>query len=179
VLTSDAPGRLLPTLRSRTRHLPLPALPAAIVTRLLERALPNLAQSETARLALLAEGSIGRALQLAEGEGVAIADLVEDVLAALPDVSVARAHGVADALGRSDTGFATFLELTRAAIAAALGHSLRGTAKPAQIRLAGQRPLADWADVWHGLARLQDETERFYLDKRQAVVSGIALLRGT
>jgi DNA polymerase-3 subunit delta' len=33
--------------------------------------------------------------------------------------------------------------------------------------------------VWQALGRLQSETERFNLDKRQALVSGIALLNGT
>jgi DNA polymerase-3 subunit delta' len=179
LLVCDAPGRLPATLRSRCRHLPLPTLAPDVVSTLLEMAQPNRAASERERLVALAEGSIGRALQLAEGDGVAIAELVSEVLGALPSVSVARAHNVADALGRNDSGFATFLELTRSAIAAALGHTLRGTAEPAQIKLAALRPLAEWCDVWHALGRLHDETERFYLDKRQAVVSGIALLRGT
>jgi DNA polymerase-3 subunit delta' len=179
LLTCDAPGRLPATLRSRCRRLALDALSAEVMQRLLALALADQPQAERARLAALAEGSVGRALQLAEGEGVAVADLVAEVLGALPNVSVARAHGVADALGRSDTGFATFLELTRSTIAAALGRSLRGTAEPAQTRLVGLRPLAEWCDLWHALARLQDDTERFYLDKRQAVVSSIALLRGT
>jgi hypothetical protein len=30
--------------------------------------------------------------------------------------------------------------------------------------------------VWHALGRLQDETERLYLDKRQAIVTGLSLL---
>jgi len=179
LLVCAAPGRLLPTLRSRCRHLALPPLSTSVLTDLLKLAHPDSGEADRHRLACLAEGSIGRALQLAEGEGVAIADLVTEVLDALPDVSITRAHSVADALGRSDNGFATFLELTRSAIAAALGNTLRGTAEPRQAKLAHQRPLAEWCDVWQGLGRLQDETERFYLDKRQAIVSGIALLRGT
>jgi DNA polymerase-3 subunit delta' len=30
--------------------------------------------------------------------------------------------------------------------------------------------------VWHALTRLQDETERFNLDKRQAIVAGLGML---
>jgi DNA polymerase-3 subunit delta' len=179
LLVCAAPGRLLPTLRSRCRHLALPPLSPKVLAELLKLAQPDSAEADRHRLASLAEGSMGRAMQLAEGEGVAIADLVSEVLEALPEVSITRAHGVADALARSDNGFATFLELTRSALAAALGNTLRGTAEPRQAKLVDQRPLAEWCDVWQGLGRLQDETERFYLDKRQAIVSGIALLRGT
>ena len=47
-----------------------------------------------------------------------------------------------------------------------------------QSRLVALRPLDAWGDVWHALTRLQDETERFALDKRQAVVAGLGMLSG-
>jgi len=40
------------------------------------------------------------------------------------------------------------------------------------------RSLAGWGDVWAALTHLQHETERFNLDKRQAVVAALALLGG-
>ena len=40
------------------------------------------------------------------------------------------------------------------------------------------RPLDAWGELWQGLTRLQDETERFALDKRQAIVAGIGMLSG-
>jgi DNA polymerase III subunit delta' len=42
--------------------------------------------------------------------------------------------------------------------------------------VANLRPLDAWGEVWQGLTRLQDETERFALDKRQALVQGLGLL---
>ena len=53
-----------------------------------------------------------------------------------------------------------------------------GRADPDQARLVGGRPLDAWVDVWHGLTRLQDETEGLNLDKRQAILAGCALLAG-
>ena len=47
-----------------------------------------------------------------------------------------------------------------------------------QSRLLASRPLDAWSDVWHALTRLEDETERFNLDKRQAVVAGLGMLGG-
>ena len=41
------------------------------------------------------------------------------------------------------------------------------------------RPLDAWGELWQGLTRLQIETERFSLDKRQAIVAGIGMLSGT
>ncbi len=53
-----------------------------------------------------------------------------------------------------------------------------GAGDPVQRRLTELRPLDAWGDVWHALTRLQDETERLHLDRRQAVISGIAMLNG-
>ena len=64
------------------------------------------------------------------------------------------------------------MDLLRAGIASAVRDVARGRADPEQARLVGARPLAAWVDVWQGLTRLQDETERFALDKRQAIVAG-------
>ena len=179
LLVCAAPGRLLPTLRSRCRRLRLSPLAEAELAGLLDRYRPDLDPAECRRLATLAEGSPGRALALAAGNGVKLADLVSQVLENPPALTAGRAHEVADALGRDDEAFGTFMELLRTAVAAAVRDAARGRADPDQVRLIGARPLDAWVDVWQGLCRLQDETEAFYLDKRQAIVTGLGLLAGT
>ena len=178
LLVCSAAGRLMPTIRSRCRRLNLAPLGEDLVRTLLGRYAPEVAAEDAARIAMIAEGSIGRALALAAGGGVALSGLVDDVLAAVPNVGAARAHAVADALGRDDDAFGTFMSLLAAGIAAAVRDAARGRADPDQARLLGDRPLAAWVDVWHGLNRLRDETEGAYLDKRQAIVAGLAMLAG-
>ena len=95
LLVSAAPGRLLPTIRSRCRRLRLSPLPDTAMAELLARALPEMAEAERSRLITLAEGSPGRAVLLAEAEGLAIAALVDDVLAALPSLPPTRAYEIA------------------------------------------------------------------------------------
>ena len=104
---------------------------------------------------------------------------MDKLLGDLPAVPVSRGYEIADFLGRSETGFSTFMDLVRAGVAAAVRDSVRGRADPEQERLVALRPLDGWGEVWQGLTRLQDETERFALDKRQAIVAGIGLLSGT
>jgi DNA polymerase-3 subunit delta' len=147
--------------------------------RLLRTYLPNLGADERERLATVAEGSPGRALLLAEEEGLAIASLVSQVLAALPALKPQRAYEVADAVTRGDTAFSNFMDLLRASIASAIRDVIRGRGDDEQSRLVALRPLDAWGDVWHALAGLQDETERFNLDKRQAIVTGLGMLGGT
>jgi len=176
LLVCSAAGRLMPTIRSRCRKLPLGPLDEKTVRTLLTRYQPDLPEDDTARLAAIAEGSIGRALALAAGGGVTQAGLVDDILANLDKLDIGRAHAVADALGRDEDAFSTFMDLLAAGLAAAVRDAARGHEDPDQARLLGARPLAAWVDVWHALKRLQTETEDAYLDKRQAVVSGLSML---
>ncbi|PPQ34296.1 hypothetical protein CCS01_11535 [Rhodopila globiformis] len=178
LLVCSAPGRLLPTIRSRCRRLRLSPLPDDVMATLLGRYLPNLPEDERGRLITLAEGSPGRAILLAEEEGLKIAALVDKLLADMPGVPLSRGYDIADFLGRSETGFSTFMDLVRAGVAAAVRDSVRGRADPEQQRLVALRPLDAWGALWQGLTKLQDETERFALDKRQAIVQGIAMLTG-
>ena len=128
------------------------------------------------RLVTLAEGSPGRALLLAAGQGLALAGMVDEVLAACPNLKMSRAYDLADTIVRGDEAFSTFMDLLRAAITSAVRDSVRGRADPDQMRLVSLRPLDAWGEVWDALTRLQDETERFNLDKRQAIVAGLGML---
>lgn len=178
LLVCSSPGRLLPTIRSRCRRLRLSPLPDPVMSDLLGRYLPNLNADDRDRLVTLAEGSPGRALMLAEDEGLKISLLVDKLLADLPNVPVSRGYEIADLLGRSETGFATFMELVCAGLSSAVRDVVRGRGDPDQQRLVALRPLRAWTEVWQNLSRLQDETERFALDKRQAIVAGIGMLTG-
>jgi DNA polymerase-3 subunit delta' len=146
--------------------------------QLLAQYLPQLTADDRGRLITLAEGSPGRAIMLAEDEGLKVAMLVDKLLSDLPAVPASRGYEIADLLGRSETGFSTFMDLMRAGIAAAVRENVRGRADPDQERLVALRPLDAWGELWQGLTRLQDETERFALDKRQAIVAGIGMLSG-
>ena len=182
LLVCAAPGRLPPTIRSRCRRLALMPLRDADLARLLAVLAPDLEANTRARLVGLAEGSPGRALQLAESGGVGTAELVASVLDALPKLgppqAIQRGHAVADTLGRDEDAFSAFMDLLRATVAAAVRDAARGKADAEQTRLIGNRPLDAWVEVWHALTKLQDETEGAYLDRRQAVVSSLTALAG-
>ena len=65
LLVSHAPGRLLPTIRSRCRRLGFDPLKNDAMTSVLESCLPETPASERASLVPLAGGSVGRALAFA------------------------------------------------------------------------------------------------------------------
>ena len=173
LLTSDAPGRLLPTIRSRCRRLRLDALPEAEMAAAMRHLLPEQDEEARRELATVGEGSPGRAVELAEEGALGLAALARSVLGA-ERLGAARMHEVADQATRGDAAFGTFMELLQRG----LGDAVRAAARGSTNALAARRPLAEWGEVWHALGRLQSETERFNLDKRSAVVAGLELLAG-
>jgi DNA polymerase-3 subunit delta' len=177
LLVCHAPGLLPATIRSRCRRLRLSPLGPATVEALLSRYLPDLAPDQRAQMAVLGEGSIGRALTLAEGDGPAMAAQVARVVTAPPQGLAALE--VADAVGRDEAGFSLFMDLLRQSLGQAVRQGARGTPDSHQARLLALRSLESWGAVWQALTDLQNETERFALDRRQAVLAGLSLMAGT
>lgn len=108
-LVSHAPGRLLPTIRSRCRRLDFDKLSDDAMTSLLSRCLPS---EKQAPLIEFANGSIGRALAIAELD---LAPLESEALAILRqgDPDNARRSKLASALGPKAAAdrYAAFLDL--------------------------------------------------------------------
>ena len=165
ILVCSAPGRLLPTIRSRCRHLALAPLPGAAMERALAQYVPGMSQADRAALAGLADGAPGRALALAEGGGLKLAGMVEEVLAAGADMSLLRGYEMADAL-RDQAAFETFMGL--------LARGLAESAVRAVARGGAALRLAETASAVQALLA---ETERVNMDRRQAVIAGLALVR--
>ena len=82
LLVSHAPGRLLPTIRSRCRVLRFGALKGNDMAQALRRMLPEADEAEIAALVRTGEGAPGRALRYAgldvEGLDTAIAAIAQD-----------------------------------------------------------------------------------------------------
>ncbi len=176
VLVCSAAGRLLPTIRSRCRQLALAPLGLPDMLRVLQAALPDTPAPDRATLAAMAEGSPGRALALAQEGGLKLAALVGEVLRAGPEIDLLRAYAMADTL-REQAAFETFMGLLQRGIASAVTASLRGTADPVQDRLVRSRSPLRWAETAEAIGRLALETERSNMDRRQATVAGLALLK--
>ena len=176
LIVTSQPDRLLPTIRSRCRRLDLHPLTETEMAGLLGRWLPEMPEVERAALARIADGAPGRALALAEAEGLALQAMVEEALAALPRLDPRRLHDIADRLaGRRDaTALPIFFGLLRRALASATRQAGRQPAlAPGWV---ASRSLAEWSTLWDKLGRLADETERLNLDRKQAVLTGLGWL---
>jgi DNA polymerase-3 subunit delta' len=128
-LVSHNPGKLLPTIRSRCRRLDFARLGDDAMTSLLSHCLPEKSAPEIARLVEFGNGSIGRALGIAELD---LAPIESEALAILKqgDPDNARRSKLASTLGSKAAAdrYAAFLELVPGLIAGE-AVSLKGEAR--------------------------------------------------
>lgn len=120
LLVSHAPGRLLPTIRSRCRLLRFSALDEGEVRQIVRAALPEAGEDEVAAVARAGEGSPGRALRFA-GLDVAGLDAAVERIMRGGDPGNAERVRLAQALSgkAAQARYEAFLDRAPAAIAAA------------------------------------------------------------
>lgn len=149
-LVSHAPGRLLPTIRSRCRLLRFSALTDHEVAEVLRRADPQLSADEVAALVRVGEGSPGRALGFA---GLDVAGLDGAILAIAadgdPDNTRRAALGRALAPKAAQARYEAFLDRAPAFIAA---QARRRSGPPLVATLATQTKARDLAGAALGLS---------------------------
>jgi len=181
LLVSHSPGRLLPTIRSRCRRFPLFPLARALVTRLLRRYRPELAQDEVEAVAALSDGSIGRALELAEAGGLTLHRSVLELLSQIPRLDVIRLHAFAEQLARADAedayrvGGELLLQLlARITVCSACprrgGEAIVDGEDEAMRRLAGRADAARWAALREEIEHAFASTDQLNLDRKQAML---------
>jgi DNA polymerase-3 subunit delta' len=171
LLISHAPGRLLPTIRSRSRKLDIAPLPAGTIATALRDHGEDGDDLDLA--ANLAEGSLRRAILLLAGGGVDTYRKLTRLLSHLPQVDMDALHAFADSVtGRGDDdawrGFDDMLS-------AWLNRRVRGENEPetgiSLAPAAAAAPLERWPEVWDNLRRSVDETDALNLDRKRAVLS--------
>ncbi|RAU22612.1 DNA polymerase III subunit delta' [Paramagnetospirillum kuznetsovii] len=181
ILISHSPSRLLPTIRSRCRRLLMQPLAETAVTDLLVHHRPEMAQADVAALARLAEGSIGKALALADEGGLELYREVVGLLNGLPRLDIPALHAFGDRVARpeNDASFRTVAELLvwwLARLVRAGGRQGRGMTEvvPGEAALIGRlltaASLEHWLEVWEKISTLFARAEAVHLDRKQAVL---------
>jgi DNA polymerase III subunit delta' len=117
-LVSHAPGRLLPTIRSRCRRVDFQPLPDDAMASILKSKAPDMSDAERQRIIAMSFGSAGRALAFAE---LGLAKLEDAALAILRqgDPTNAKRSDLALELGKKAAAerYAAFLDLAPSLIA--------------------------------------------------------------
>lgn len=186
LLVCHAPGRLLPTIRSRCRKLYLQPLAEDEVVPLLHQHRPDVPAAEAQDLAQLADGSIGRAIDLADAGGLALYRSLVERLAGLPQLDIAALHRLAESVTGADAeeAYRTLTELlldflARLVVGAAEGRTRNVLAGEAALldRLGKVTRLDRWIEVWENLRALFGRAEAVNLDRKQVLLDAFFTLQ--
>jgi len=170
LLISNAPGRELPTIRSRCRRLLLRPLAAEDVAHAVAQATDRDASDDEVRTAAEAsEGSVGRALNLLDATALLLRQKVLDLLAQLPDPDPRALHAIGDAIGGSDPKtLETFMDLINGWLSARLAEATQG--KIQKVRLA---------EAWEQVNRAARDVEIYNLERKPLVFTVFGALAET
>jgi DNA polymerase-3 subunit delta' len=180
LLVCHQPGRILPTIRSRCRRLQLAPLPEDLAVRLMGRYLPDVPSEEARSLIRLADGSLGRAMELNGEGGLELYREMVDILRTLPKLDIQALHAFGDRLARADgaLAFQTLSALfsgwlARLALKGGGGRVAEVTPGEGELmnRLLARSSLDRWVELWEKLLRLFDRAEAVHLDRKQIVLN--------
>ncbi|NKD45651.1 DNA polymerase III subunit delta' [Haematospirillum jordaniae] len=188
LVLSHFPGRLLPTLRSRCRHVPMRPLSEAQCQELMGRYTVSSLDVETRRILVqLGEGSVGQALDLASQGGVehyqALMRILRDVLEGSPNLPAL--YTFADTISRTEDVFRLSTDLMLWWLGRAIRYAGRKIECPgivqddaslARIVLAAA-PLDQLIEVWEKVRALFERAEAVHLDRKQVFISAVLSLQ--
>ncbi len=187
ILTASAPGRLLPTIRSRVRTLALEPLSVAVLDNLLEQNLPALSPQERVQLAGLAQGSLGQAIALYEAEGLIVYRELLMLLSNLDQLPAKPLLDYAEKLGRKggEAGYTVISRLfpnwladvARMAATGNMQEKLEGEGVAA-AKLAQSLGLERSLALWEKVRDLFHQADGLYLDRKQTLLSALLAVKG-
>lgn len=165
LLISHAPGRELPTIRSRCRRLLLRPLETADVVRALAAATGRAADdAELKEATATSDGSVARALSFLDERAQVLRQRVLDLLAQLPNPDPRALHAVGDALGGNEPQtLAAFMDLVNGWLSARLAE--------------GQAPrMVRTAEVWEKVNSAARDVAEYNLERKPLVFTVFGLL---
>lgn len=189
LIVAHAPGRLLPTIRSRCRRLAVQPLTEETVVRLVGDYAPHTKPEERIALARLAEGSIGRALELAGAGSLDLYREMIEVLATLPELDMPRLHAFAERFAKrgeeANADWRSLNYLFDGWMKGLARHWALGaeaaTIVPSESGLNGRLLVAAsldrWMEAWEKIAHLLSRADAVNLDRKQTVLGSFLALQ--
>ena len=169
LLVCHAPGRLLPTIRSRCRRLLFRPWPDEAVVAFVESR-TGLGPEEAGRLSAMAKGSPGRALALAQADALEMDRIALEVLRQLPQADESALLSLAGQLRGQDGARRFELLFER------LAQHVKTMVETTSGQPGAGRP-EPWLDAWDQLSNLPGEAEALNLDRQDVFWTAIGTLR--
>lgn len=168
LVLAHAPGRMLPTIRSRCQKIFLRPLTTDVMESELRRLMPDMPDADRQGVAQLAGGSLGAALRLADGDGLMLAEAAARLIDEARSPDVPGLFALADKLARISDGQSQLGEFLLQALA----------------RRIRTRALTEGGDLTRWMRTLEELGARFaradglHLDPRQLLLGTARALNG-
>lgn len=172
-LVSHAPGKLLPTIRSRCRSLAFKPLAADATHSLLQSLRPDADDAEIASVLPLSEGSPGRAIELLDGNAGDYLLAIDQIFTALPQLDQQSVLGIADLVGdRPSKGpFEVIWDLIDERLCTAAKATMTAAQDQAWMR---SLPVDKWLSLQETMAPRKAKTLGLNLSPRHITLSFFA-----
>ncbi len=169
LLIAHAPGRLLATIRSRCQRLDLRPLHEPEMSKALVHYMPDIDESDRKLLMDFAEGSLGRALKLAEGDGLKLAQEIENLITAASNPEFPALLSLAERVVKMPDGLAEFGEY----LSSALARNVRN----ADFKAHGN--VEAWVEAWERVNHLFARAGGIHMEPRQTVINSTRMVEAT
>ncbi|MCX2722694.1 DNA polymerase III subunit delta' [Roseibium salinum] len=171
LVLSHAPGRLLPTIRSRCRRIDLEPLSSDEICEGLRELAPDAVPSadDLRELAHTSDGSLRSAITLLSGDGLAIAKGLKSLAENASQLDLAATHGLADlvaARGQSDN-WESFEHIVQVWLHERMRRDLRN----------GVTGAHRYVELWDKTSRAIRDADSLNLDRKQVVLDFFFALR--
>ena len=154
---------ILETIRSRCRHIKLNLLEKDILITLIKEYLVDLPMDDTKILSRLSGGSIGKALDLAEGSTLEVFNKIETILSTFPKLDMSKVHDLGNILQRDKTGD-LFIHAMHF-----LANWIESNVKNlASSDLEKSKP---WLDIWDKIVDSVNKLKSLNLDQKQVFLN--------
>ncbi len=186
VLTTSKPGAFLPTIKSRCRTVNMSPLSDDLVSGLLDNLLPSASMQEKIVLIKVAAGSIGKAIEFYDEEGIEIYNQALELLKSAPNLDMVKLHEMADKFGKygSEKRYYALMDIVSVwcenqARAIARGEIISDTlSNEGEIftHLTSVYPKDHFLNAWEKVSTLVKQIDSYNLDKRQGVIGAFMTL---
>lgn len=167
LILAHAPGRMLPTIKSRCQKLALRPLSDGDMDALLTRALPDSTPEQRSGLIRLAAGAPGAAMRLAEGDGLELAQAADSLIDQAGSPDIAALFALADKLARVTDGLSIFSGFLVQALETRIRRrALEGDA----------RGLTHWSSALQLLTTHLAQLDNLHLDPKAGLMHAATLM---
>lgn len=177
-LVSHNPGKLLPTIRSRCRVLPLQPLSTELTLQLLAQHSQDIGTDGLSSYAGLAAGAPGMAMSLAYADALSFWEQLKALLQTLPNIDIAKLHVLGDKLASKTAPehwqlfcfMFPWLLKRIATYKVEIEDTLPGETELVSHLLA-KYPLDYWLEMWDNTRLAILDAQRSNLDKKQVFIN--------